>query len=105
MATAVDALLEKAAEATDAARSYLASEQGRRLRRQIATLVIVGAPLISEFPVIRRSPMARILRTAAVGTLLIKGAEWFRDWEPQQGFPETLSRSAVASSTKPSTLE
>jgi hypothetical protein len=90
MATAVDALLEKAAEVTDAARSYLASEQGRRLRRQIATLVIVGAPLISEFPVVRRTPLARILRTAAVGTLLIKGAEWFRDWEPQQGFPEQL---------------
>jgi hypothetical protein len=90
MATAVDTLFEKAADATDAARSYLASEQGRRLRRQIATLVIVGAPLISEFPVVRRSPLARILRTAAVGTLLIKGAEWLRDWEPLQEFPEQV---------------
>ncbi|HYT80405.1 MAG TPA: hypothetical protein VEQ37_14360 [Actinomycetota bacterium] len=105
MSSTVDALFEKAADATEAARSYLASEQGRRLRRQIAIVVIVGAPLFSELPVIRRSPMARLLRTAAVGTLLIKGAEWFRDWEPQPGFPETLSRSAVASSTKPSTLE
>jgi hypothetical protein len=91
MATRVDVLLEKAADATEAARGYLASEQGRRLRRQIATLVIVGAPLISEFPVVRRSPLARILRTAAIGTLLIKGAEWLRDWEPQPGFPENLS--------------
>lgn len=90
MPSTVDALFEKAADATEAARSYLASEQGRRLRRQIATLFIVGAPLISEFPVIRRSPMARLLRTAAVGTLLIKGAEWLRDWEPQPGFPEVL---------------
>lgn len=90
MPTAVDALFEKAAEMTDAARDYLASEQGRRLRRQIATLVIIGAPLISEFPVVRRSPVARILRTAAVGTLLIKGAEWIRDWEPHQPVPGEL---------------
>jgi len=90
VSSTVDALFEKAADATEAARSYLVSEQGRRLRRQIATLVIVGAPLISELPAIRRSPMARLLRTAAVGTLLIRGAEWLRDWEPQPGFPETL---------------
>jgi hypothetical protein len=82
MASSVDALFEKAADAADAARDFLASEQGRRLRGQIATLVIVGAPLISELPIIRRSPMARLLRTAAIGTLLIKGAEWLRDWEP-----------------------
>lgn len=82
----LDALFEKAADATEAARIYLASEQGRRLRRQVATLVIVGAPLISQLPVVRQSPVARVLRTAAVGTLLIKGAEWIRDWEPQAQF-------------------
>jgi hypothetical protein len=79
----LDTVLEKAADATDAARAFLASDRGRRLRGQIATLVIVGAPLISELPMVRRSPVARVLRTAAIGTLLIKGAEWLRDWEPQ----------------------
>jgi hypothetical protein len=79
----LDTVFEKAADATDAARAFLVSERGRRLRGQIATLVIVGAPLISELPVVRRSPVARVLRTAAIGTLLIKGAEWLRDWEPQ----------------------
>jgi hypothetical protein len=24
------------------------------------------------------------MRTAAVGTLIIKGAEWLRDWEPRR---------------------
>jgi hypothetical protein len=85
---AVDAVLERAADATEAARAYLVSDQGRRLRRRIATVVIVAAPLISELPVVRRSPMARVLRTAAVGTLLIKGAEWLRDWEPHPGYME-----------------
>jgi hypothetical protein len=88
VSSAVDAFFEKAADAAEAARSYLASEQGRRLRRQIATVVIVGAPLISQLPVVRQSPVARILRTAAVGTLVIKGAEWLRDWEPQPAFFE-----------------
>jgi len=86
VSSAVDAFFEKAADAAEAARSYLASEQGRRLRRQVATIVIVGAPLISQLPVVRHSPVARLLRTAAVGTLVIKGAEWLRDWEPQPEF-------------------
>lgn len=53
----------------------------------MATVIIVGAPLISELPVVRRHPIARVLRTAAVGALLVKGAEWIRDWEPP-GEPE-----------------
>jgi hypothetical protein len=89
VSSAVDAWFEKAADAAEAARAYLASEQGRRLRRQIATVVIVGAPLISQLPVVRQSPLARLLRTAAVGTLVIKGAEWLRDWEPQPAIFET----------------
>jgi uncharacterized protein YbjT (DUF2867 family) len=90
MTTAVDALFERAADAADAARTFLASEQGKKLRRQIATVVIVGAPLISQLPVVRRSPVARLLRTAALGTLVIKGAEWLRDWEPQTVLSEQL---------------
>ena len=90
MTTTVDALFERAADAADAARSFLASEQGKKLRRHIATVVIVGAPFISQLPVVRRSPVARLLRTAALGTLVIKGAEWLRDWEPQTMLSEQL---------------
>jgi hypothetical protein len=82
-----DSFFETATDLADVAKAYLDSEQGRRLRRRVATILIVGAPLISEFPVIRRSRAARILRTAAVGTIIIKGAEWLRDWEPQRGPP------------------
>lgn len=94
MTTTVDALFERAADAADAARTFLASEQGKKLRRQIATVVIVGAPLISQLPVVRRNPVARLLRTAALGTLVIKGAEWLRDWEPQTALSAQLGRSA-----------
>ena len=79
----VDTVFEAASDAASAARSFFASEQGQRLRHQAATALIVAAPLISELPVVRRSPIARLLRTAAVGALIVKGAEWLRDWEPR----------------------
>lgn len=79
---AVEDVLDAAGEAAEAARSYLASEEGRELRRKVATAVIVGLPLVSELPVVRRTPIGRLVRTAALGALVIKGAEWLRDWEP-----------------------
>jgi hypothetical protein len=78
----VDSIFESASEAAAAARNYLASDEGKRLRENLAKVVIVGAPLLSQLPVVRRTPVARLLRTAAVATLLVKGAEWLRDWEP-----------------------
>ena len=78
----VDTVFEAATDAADAVRTYLASDQGRRLRRGVATMLIVGAPLVSELPVIRRTPMALVLRAAGVLALVVKGAEWLRDWEP-----------------------
>jgi hypothetical protein len=78
----IDSVFEAASDAAAATRSFLASDQGRRLRHQLATAIIVGAPIISELPIVRRSPAARLLRTAAVGALIVKGAEWLRDWEP-----------------------
>lgn len=78
----VDSVFEATADATEAVRTYLASEQGRRLRRGVAAVVIVGAPLVSELPVLRRTPWARALRAAGMVALVVKGAEWLRDWEP-----------------------
>jgi hypothetical protein len=78
----VDSMFEAASDLAQSARGFLASEQGKRLRHNVATAVILGAPIISELPLVRRTPVARILRTAAVGALLVKGAEWLRDWDP-----------------------
>jgi hypothetical protein len=61
----------------------------------MAAAVIVATPILTELPVIRRTPVGRALRYAAVGALMIKGAEWLRDWEPKgtpQGFPEGPGR-------------
>jgi hypothetical protein len=79
----INSVFEAASDAADAARSFMASDRGRRMRRQVATVLIVAAPVISELPVIRRHPVARILRTAGMAALVVKGAEWLRDWQPQ----------------------
>jgi hypothetical protein len=80
--TVMASLLETATDAAERARGYLASEEGRRFREKLAGAVIVGAPLISQLPLVRRTALARFLRTAAFAALLVKGAEWLRDWEP-----------------------
>lgn len=79
----IDSALEAATDLADAARAYLASEEGRRLRRRAAGAVIAATPLLTQIPLLRRSPMGRLLGTAAVGTAIVKGAEWVRDWEPR----------------------
>jgi len=81
--SAVDSAFEAASDAAETVRSFLVSERGRRVRHQVATALIVAAPVLSELPVIRRHPVARLLRTAGVAALVIRGAEWLRDWEPQ----------------------
>jgi hypothetical protein len=78
----VDTAFEMAADAAETVRQYLATEEGRQLRRRVASVVIVAAPLLSELPLMRRNPLARLVRTAAAGALLIKAAQWLRDWEP-----------------------
>jgi hypothetical protein len=83
----LDSVFEAVSDAAGAVRSYLASEQGRRIRRQVAGALILAAPVVSELPVIRRHPIARVLRVAGVAALVVKGAELLRDWEPR-GLPE-----------------
>ena len=77
-----DSVFEAATDVVDSVKAYLASEHGREVRRVFATAVIVGAPLLSQLPVFRRTLLGRLLGSATVGALLVKGAEWLRDWEP-----------------------
>ncbi len=78
----IDSVLETATDVVESSREYLASEEGRELRQRVAAAIILAAPLLSELPMWRRTPVARLVRAASVTTLLVKGAEWIRDWEP-----------------------
>jgi len=79
---ALDAVAEAARDFGRAGREFLASEQGRRLRRGLAAALILGAPLAGELPVVRRTALGRVLRFAGATALVVKGAEWIRDWDP-----------------------
>ena len=75
-------VVQAAGEAIRAGRDYLASQEGRELRNRIANSVIWAAPLIGEIPVIRSTSAGRLLRFAGVTAIMIRGAEWLRDWDP-----------------------
>ena len=82
LAGLADDVAHAAGEALRAGRQFLASERGRELRHQLAGAVILAAPLVGEMPLIRSTPAGRLLRIAGVTALMVKGAEWLREWEP-----------------------
>ena len=90
----VDSVLETATDVLQTSRAYLASEEGRELRQRVATAIIIAAPLLSELPIWRRTPLARLVRAASLTTMIVKGAEWIRDWEPvrEPEYPPRVSQ-------------
>jgi len=68
--TSVDEVLE-----------FLDSPAGRRLRRGVATGLILSVPLIMRIPGLKRTPMGRLVELAGGATLIVKLAEMIRDWE------------------------
>jgi hypothetical protein len=68
--TSVDEVLE-----------FLDSPAGRRLRRTLATGLIVSAPLVSRIPGLRSTPIGRLLQVTGGTALVVKLAETIRDWE------------------------
>ena len=78
--TSVDELLE-----------FLDSPAGRKLRRQVATGLILSVPLVMRIPGLRKTPLGRLVEVAGGATLVVKLAELLRDWERghEQPAPET----------------
>ena len=71
-------------------RRYLASPQGRELRRRVAQVAIVAAPLLFRLKFIRNHPVGRLLGIVGGAALVVKLAEALRDWEPVEQFAEDL---------------
>lgn len=78
----VDDAIAGAREALDDVKAYLASPEGRALRHKVATALIAAAPLLGSVPVVRRSPLGRVIGSAAVAGIAIRAAQYLRDWEP-----------------------
>jgi hypothetical protein len=60
---------------------FLDSPAGRRLRRVLATGLIVSVPLVMRIPGLRATPIGRLLTVTGGATLVVKLAEAIRDWE------------------------
>lgn len=60
---------------------FLDSPTGRRLRRVVATGLILSLPLVMRIPGLRRSFVGRAIEVAGGTTLVVKLAELIRDWE------------------------
>lgn len=69
---------------TDEVLSFLESPAGRRLRKNLATGLIVSVPLIMRIPGLRKTFIGRAVEMVGGAALVIKLAELIRDWEREQ---------------------
>jgi hypothetical protein len=74
LADRIDASVEDVVE-------FLDSPAGRRLRRLLATGLIVSVPLVMRIPGLRATPIGRLLTVTGGATMVVKLAEAIRDWE------------------------
>jgi hypothetical protein len=61
--------------------AFLESPSGRRLRRMLATGLIVSVPLLMRIPGLRSTPIGRLIGMTGGAALVVKIAEAIRDWE------------------------
>jgi hypothetical protein len=73
---------DRVVQAADTLRTYAASPSGRRTRRAMGTVLILGSPLFFRLPGLRRYPLLRIVELLGGVALLVAVGERLRDWEP-----------------------
>ena len=64
--------------------AFLDSPSGRRLRKHLATGLILSVPLVMRLPWLRRSPIGKLIELGGGTALVVKLAELIRDWERTQ---------------------
>jgi hypothetical protein len=74
---------------------FLESESGRRLRRIVATGMIVSVPLVMRIPGLGRSPLGRAIEFVGGAALVVKLAEAIRDWERSEASRAKRRRGTV----------
>lgn len=61
--------------------AFLDSPTGRRLRKGLATGLILSVPLVMRLPWLRRSPIGKLIELGGGTAIVVKVAELIRDWE------------------------
>jgi hypothetical protein len=77
-----DQLTAGAERAARDVRYFLASQQGRQMRANLAKVMLASAPALASVLLLRRSWLGRVLGAAGAATVLVAVAEAIRDWEP-----------------------
>ena len=71
-------------------RRYMASPEGRQLRKRVAQVLIISAPFLFRFKFFTRTWPGRILGLVGGAAVVVKLAEALRDWEPIEELAEDL---------------
>jgi hypothetical protein len=61
--------------------AFLDSPTGRRLRKRLATGLILSVPFVMRLPWLRRSPIGKLIEVGGGAAIVVKVAELIRDWE------------------------
>lgn len=64
---------------------FLDSPAGRRLRKHLATGLILSVPLVMRLPWLKRTPIGKLIELGGGTAILVKVAELIRDWERDHG--------------------
>jgi hypothetical protein len=78
----LDEVIDFLSERADEVRAYLASPEGRVVRKRIAQVAIIAAPLLFRARFFRATWIGRILGLVGGAAIVVKLAEALRDWEP-----------------------
>jgi len=84
-------LAERADVTIEELLAFLDSPPGRRLRRYLATALIVSVPLVMRIPGLRRSPIGRLIEVGGGAVVVVKIAELIRDWERRDAAQEATT--------------
>lgn len=80
----VDDVAETVYDAYEEVKTYLATDEGRELRRKVAAGLMFSAPIIARLPVMKASKVGKLVGFAGGAALIVKAAEMIRDWEPTE---------------------
>jgi hypothetical protein len=65
--------------------AFLDSPTGRRLRKHLATGLILSVPFVMRLPWLKRTPIGKLIELGGGAALVVKLAELIRDWERDHG--------------------
>jgi hypothetical protein len=84
---ALKAIVDRTQATADEVLEFLDSPAGRRLRRIVATGLIVSLPVVMRIPGLRRTFVGKAIELTGGTALVVKLAELIRDWERERTPP------------------